>query len=875
MTGHRVRQDNCRSSFLGHVHNDHPYVVTCFLGVFLFSALIPGRSYGLAQEPNSGRPEPAAASLEGTVTVARQEGQPAPISGVRVTLSATSLGAQSLFTVTDAEGRYHFTDLTAGVYTIQASLEGFRPFAKSTELRQGEVKFENISLALEKVIQNVVVQDKAATVSTQQADSTATLSDQQFITLPLAEQKFDAVLPLVPGVVRTKDGMLNFKGVPENQGALVVDSAQTVDPVTGSFSIPIPLDAIQTLNVYKTPYNSEYGGFSGGLTVIETKPPTGTWHYGVMDFVPGFRGKAGDVVGISSFTPRVYFGGPLVKNKLNFSEAFTYDVRKTPVRGLAWPYNETKRQGFDTLTNLQAVVSPQHLLSVYANGFSNRVQFANINSLITQIASSDDGQRGLSIGATDSHQFSSGALLSTMFRYTRFDSNAHGQGPGDMLITPEGWGGNFFNAWTKVANQFELLPIYQFPLKEWWGHHQVKVGVDFTHRSYDGTSHSHPIQLLRQDGSLAELIDFQAGGRLKARDSEGGGFVQDHWMLNERLSLDLGGRLSSQSIGRSAAFAPRAGLAYSPGQDRKTIIRAGAGLFYDRVPLLAADFADNPARVLSIFDPSGAPTGPPLVFENAYVRMVPNRGFVRTSPDLDSSARNFTWNFEADREVWPSMVLRASYLYSQTQDLYIVTPITGAAGAASLLGLANTGGSHYHEFEMTLHYRPKERSEFNVSYIHSRARGDLNALSNVFTPFEQTVIRPDVVSNFASDIPNRVVSWGAFHLPWNLTLSPVVDVHSGLPYSEVDAFQNYAGTPNNQRFPMFFSLDARIYREVPLHLPFLGNMKNRKLRFGIYSLNLTNHLNALDVYNNVSSPYFGHFVGFQHRVDGLVIDVVN
>ena len=52
-------------------------------------------------------------------------------------------------------------------------------------------------------------------------------------------------------------------------------------------------------------------------------------------------------------------------------------------------------------------------------------------------------------------------------------------------------------------------------------------------------------------------------------------------------------------------------------------------------------------------------------------------------------------------------------------------------------------------------------------------------------------------------------------------------------------------------------------------------MKSRKLRLGVYSINLTNHRNTLDVYNNVSSPYFGHFVGFQHRLNGFVIDVVN
>jgi hypothetical protein len=839
----------------------------------LFALIVGGRS-GFAQTANPSGLQSGGASLEGVVTVNGQ-GTPEPIPGVRVTLTAASMGSHALSTTTDSEGRYQFTELGSGVYTIEVSLDGFKPFTETVAVKQAEVYVENVTLELEKLVQKVEVRDKAEVVSTQTADTTATISSRQLTTLPLADQKFDAALPLVPGVVRTRDGKLNFKGVPENQGMLLVDSAQTVDPVSGSFSIPIPFDAIQTLSVYKTPYSSEYGDFSGGLTVIETKPPSGTWHYGLMDFIPGFRGKAGHVVGISDDSPRLFFGGPVIKNKLNFSEAFTYDVRKSPVRGLAWPYNETKRQGFDTLTSFQAVLSPRHLLSVDVNGFSNRTQFADISALVPQTASSDDGRRGVSIGAADSYQFSSGALLSTIFRYTRFDSNAHGQGPEEMLITPEGWGGNFFNAWTRNSNQFELLPMYRFPVKEGWGRHELKVGADFTHRSYDGTSHSHPIQLLRQNDSLAERIDFQSGGPLTAQDTEVAEFVQDHWTLNDRLALDFGGRLSSQSIGRSAAFAPRAGLVYSPGEDRKTVIRTGAGLFYGRVPLLAADFLDNPTRIASFYDETGSLLQSSIALQNAYLVRVPGRGFVPSARNLDTSPRNFTWNFEVDRELWRGLVLRASYLYSQTQDLYVVTPLMAASGPASLLGLVNNGGSHYHELEATLHYRAGERSEFNVSYVRSRARGDLNTLSDVFVPFEQPVIRPDLTGTFAQDVPNRVIGWGAFGLPWNLTFSPVVDVHSGLPYSELDAFQNYVGTPNSQRFPTFFSLDFKLYREFQLHLPLLGNMKNRKLRFGVYSINLTNHSNALDVYNNVTSPYFGHFVGFQHRINGFVIDVVN
>ena len=282
----------------------------------------------------------------------------------------------------------------------------------------------------------------------------------------------------------------------------------------------------------------------------------------------------------------------------------------------------------------------------------------------------------------------------------------------------------------------------------------------------------------------------------------------------------LGGRLSSQSIGRSAAFAPRVGLVYSPREDRKTIIRAGGGLFYDRVSLLAADFRDDPTRTLSFYDQTGALVNSQIL-RNAYVTMVPGRGVVQNG-SLDSSPRNTTWNFEVDRDLWRSAVVRISYLYSHTQDIYIVNPTVAAPGAPSLLGLADTGGSHYHELEATLHYKTSERSEFNVSYIKSRARGDLNTLADVFVPFEQPVIRPNVSGTLAQDVPNRVVGWGVFVLPGNFTLSPIVDVHSGLPYSNVDVLQNYVGTPNGQRHPEFFSFDLKCLQGVPTALTVHG-----------------------------------------------------
>src|SRR5206468_8840675 len=64
-----------------------------------------------------------------------------------------------------------------------------------------------------------------------------------------------------------------------------------------------------------------------------------------------------------------------------------------------------------------------------------------------------------------------------------------------------------------------------------------------------------------------------------------------------------------------------AGLVFSPGAGGRTVFRGGFGVFYDRVPLLAGDFINNPERTVTQFDPLGNPLGPPLTFHNAYIKV--------------------------------------------------------------------------------------------------------------------------------------------------------------------------------------------------------------------------------------------------------------
>src|SRR5216684_5226338 len=475
-------------------------------------------------------PQSSKGTIRGVVTALSQQAEPSPLEGVSVELRESSRDSQPLATLTDSAGHYEFTQLPGATYILRISQQGFKPFAETISLNANQTSVVDIALTLDSIAEKVEVKEQAARVSTENSSPASTVNNAQLETLPLAQQKFRDALPLVPGVIRGLDGKLTVRGTSENQGMLQVDSAKTVDPVTGSFSIPVPIDAIQTVNVEKTPFSAENGGFSGGLTAIETTPPPRDWFYKVKDFNVSLRGKNGHFVGISQATPRVSFGGPIGEGRVNFSEVFEYDVRRDPLRGLAWPKNEIKSQGFNSFSRVQAIMSPQHVFNADVNVFPMRTEFANITALVPQTASSDYNQKGVSAGISDLHSFRSGALLRIALRYTRFESNAHGQGPADMLVNPEGWDGNFFSSWTRNANQFELYPTFQFAPKEWLGRHEFKIGLDVTHRSYDGNSFSHPIQLLRQDGTLAEEISFASNGPLGASATDVEEFVQDRWM---------------------------------------------------------------------------------------------------------------------------------------------------------------------------------------------------------------------------------------------------------------------------------------------------------------------------------------------------------
>src|SRR5579872_6938128 len=320
---------------------------------------------------------PPTQDLKGVVVSAKE----VPIAGAVCTLEGVGLPAEGINVVTNEHGQFAFPGLEPGPYDLTCAAAGH------LQVNQNRVEVSAtpqtpLRIVLpepEKLHQSIEVHETATPLATAGTAPTGHVSSQQLKTLPLVKEQFLAALPLVPGVVRTPDGKINIKGATEAQGMLLVDNTEMVDPITGSYSIDLPIDAIESLEVSKAPYNAAFGHFSGGLTTVMTKPPSDKWDVQLYDLMPSFRGEAGHLSGVAGNTPRIRFTGPLHGDRLTLSESFAYFMSKQIVRGLPWPRDQTIHQGYTSFTNLQYVASAQHFVTFNVHLFPARQQFANIS----------------------------------------------------------------------------------------------------------------------------------------------------------------------------------------------------------------------------------------------------------------------------------------------------------------------------------------------------------------------------------------------------------------------------------------------------------------------------------------------------------------
>src|SRR5437588_3340648 len=677
----------------------------------------------------------------------------------------------ALNATTDDQGLAAFpATLAPGNYKLRVESHGFETYNQNdVVIRDGAVTELEVSLTLASVNESVTVAapaDQATNVQAGASTAAGVLQRQSLQRLPLASARIDQALPLVPGVVRSSTGEISIEGATEQQSTLLVNGLNAADPASGNFRLNLPLDSVESVQVFQHPYTAEYGAFTGGVTAVETRRGQEHWHAEINDFLPDLRFKSGHLVGVAEDTPRVNFNGPLIKDRLFLSQSISYSLAKRPVRGLTFPVNEPKSESQSYFSQLDLILSNRHTQTFTFGYFPQRDQFVNLDFFRPQPVTPNYKQKDFLVTFRDHFQLGEGLLQSSV-SFKKFEANVWGQGADYQVLTPTVERGNYFATQSRHSRRLELFEVYDSPTKHFLGAgHEIKVGFDFN--SVDNVLNyaARPVNILREDDTLAERIVFRGVRPIQAENREYVGFAQDRLLLRPNLSFDLGLRSEDQRIGKESNFAPRAGFAWSPFKSDRTVWRGGVGLFYDKVPLNIRSFARYPSRTVTRYAADGVTVIDSHHYFNVLVDSPPLEPLdFRRKADGEAGfvPENLKWNIQLDQIVSQWLDLRANLTRSRTNHIYIVNPELDFRGRSGIV-LRSAGQATYRALELTARFRLPHKDQFFVSYVRSRGRGDLNDFNSYFGDFGAPVIRENEYSNLPFDVPNRLIAWGTINL---------------------------------------------------------------------------------------------------------------
>src|SRR4030095_8415052 len=247
------------------------------------------------------------------------------------------------------------------------------------------------------------------------------ISSTKLHNAPLINEKFQDALPLLPGVTRNSDGALNIKGTRPDQSGVLVSSLNVTDPFTGDAAIDLPLEAVESVQVFSNPFSAEYGKFTGAVTAIETRSGSNQWRYLVTNLLVRPRIRDGSFYGVQSATPRVAVGGPLKKGKVFVFQSFEYRFVRSEVTSLPESQRDSKLESVYSFTRFDFNLSAAHRLAVSFSLFPQKREGFNLNTFTPLETSANVHQRGWFLAVHEQATFAKGALLQSSFSLKEFD----------------------------------------------------------------------------------------------------------------------------------------------------------------------------------------------------------------------------------------------------------------------------------------------------------------------------------------------------------------------------------------------------------------------------------------------------------------------
>jgi Carboxypeptidase regulatory-like domain len=781
--------------------------------------------------------------------------------------------------VSDSGGNFSYSEIPNGSYVIDVTKAGFNEVKKPQRVGSGTVQAIQIVMSVAGVAEEmtVAVSDTNAQVSTEIAlnQSSNSIDRDALDRIPLFDQDY----------LTTMSRFLDADSTGTNGVTLVVNGVEANGPgVTAS--------AIQSVKINQNPYTALYSRPGRARIELTTKGGTAQLH-GSATFL--YRDSLFDAQNKFATTKpaeqRTYYEGsltgPLSRNKkTTFLLALDYDQNDQQAIVVAAGPNGAINQNVPNPTHHSFFSG--RVFHDYREGkqlwvgysYEQRsVRNQGVGGTVLPEAGTDTMflEHEINVGYT--HVFSPRLLNQLHFLVGHNDNRTQDVNEAPQLnVSGAFTGGSAQADYFRTESHFDGSDIVTYTK----GKHEIKFGVDvpdMSRRGYDnftnqlGTYSFADLNHYTAAQPFSYLVQ-QGYGHVSFVERTVAGIFEDTARLRPNLSVSVGVRYYWQNYFHDVPwnFGPRLSFAYAPSAKSRTVIRGGAGMFFDR---------SGPSPISDLLLFNGVQLRRYLVNDPSYPITQPELTGVPTSVVvLDPKERmpyTLQYGVGIEQQLNARTSLFANYIGSRgigmfrSVDANAPPPPNYVARLNSSLGqereIQPDGYMKSNALEVGFRGRP-------VSYFTGQARYSLGKTYNntsgiTYFPANSNFPNADW-SRSDNDQRNRFDLLGTLEAGKLFDFGTALSLYSGKPVNITTGSDNNndglpldrpAGVPRNlMHGPGYIDLDLNLSHDFSL-------TKNRKdgpiATLSINSFNVLNHPNYVTYVGVVTSPFFGMPVSAQ------------
>jgi len=744
---------------------------------------------------------------------------------------------------TDFAGHCEFTNVASGTYELRVEKNGFYALVHPEVQIPATANVDVILSRQQEAREVVSVVESPPAIDPAQISAQDELSGEEIINIPYpGGTDYRNALLFIPGVTPDAFGQAHFDGAETFQTLLLLDGFNVTQPTNGQLVVQSGIDSFRSIAVTASREPAEFGKGSGGVLGLNTRMGNDHFRFITTDFIPAPQLTKG--VSFGQWTPIYTMSGPIQKGKMWFIDALDGQFDNNIVKQLPAGADRDHVWRVDNLAKLQSNLTARNIVT--ASFLSNYYHDPKdgLSVLQPEPSTSTDAETAYLGSIKDQYYFRGGALLETGFGVSQYNVALTPHGDSPYIQMTFGASGNYYLHENALARRAQGLANLYLPPRQWHGRHDLKLGIDLDHLNYSAEFLRQPISFLQAQLPPGQLVQpcptdangvpvvpsticsrysvFSGGNYSTLYNAEASGYVEDRWLVTNRLLIEPGVRFDWDEIVRAPLVSPRLGGTYILDDESNTKLSAGIGIVYDGTSLGLIHQPVEGQRVDYFFDTNGCPEEangtlvdclPPAPLPAA----IPIPTSFSVNRNTLSAPRYLNWSLGLEKKLPEAVFLKLEFLEKRGVHGFAYNTLNGAVDGTYLLG--NGRDDHYDAFTVSLRHRFLQHYEVFGAYTRSSSR------TNQLFDFSLDIplLSQQLPGPYPWDTPNRFVGWGmvpGFRLPIVHKFDVVysVEARTGLPFlGTTDQGEIAPGTtPDTYRLPTYYSINLQFEKRVHL-----------------------------------------------------------